>query len=423
MVSIGDYIDGFAIKRLANVDVNKMASHQHEFNGTRDLIELIGKPVGKQRLKTKMAYLDDSQEALPPLFETSLTWYDARANHKTRSELRLLYLSAAEPIIYAAEAGDVLFLIKQKNGEYLLLIAAQGSTVLRELQWIFAVQSPHENLEVQTNSNAMPQRDEIASEELFSWLGIVPDEQDPNLDDLIIKRYPTLEWPSTHDFSNFARSLVTGANPIQDPDGTLLSWVNMEHRLFRSLEKLLVEERISRGFVDEQGQVDVEGFTREASSILNRRKSRAGLSLEEHLGEVLRQNGVVFVKKAKTEGKKEPDFLFPSKKTYDDERFPSECLTMLGSKTTLKDRWRQVLNEANRIPNKHLFTLQPGISEDQTAEMQSENLQLVIPRELHKEGFTVAQRRWLMGFDDFIAEIKSREIIARPQYPHDFVLA
>lgn len=45
--------------------------------------------------------------------------------------------------------------------------------------------------------------------------------------------------------------------------------------------------------------------------------------------------------------------------------------TMLGVKSTCKDRWRQVLSEAKRIDNKHLATLEPGISENQTAEMQA----------------------------------------------------
>ena len=36
-------------------------------------------------------------------------------------------------------------------------------------------------------------------------------------------------------------------------------------------------------------------------------------------------------------------------------------------KSTCKDRWRQVLSEADRIPNKHLFTLEAAISENQTS--------------------------------------------------------
>ena len=56
---------------------------------------------------------------------------------------------------------------------------------------------------------------------------------------------------------------------------------------------------------------------------------------------------------------------------------------MLGAKSTCKDRWRQVLSEAQRIPNKHLLTLEPGISENQTDEMQAKRLQLILPAQLH----------------------------------------
>lgn len=35
---------------------------------------------------------------------------------------------------------------------------------------------------------------------------------------------------------------------------------------------------------------------------------------------------------------------------------------MLGAKTTIKERWRQVLEEANRIERKHLITLEPAVS-------------------------------------------------------------
>jgi len=182
--------------------------------------------------------------------------------------------------------------------------------------------------------------------------------------------------------------------------------------MFRTLEKHRISESISSGFLGPDGRVDVEAFLKISLSVHNRRKSRAGLSLEEHISAIFTSNGVAYVKKAKTEGKKEPDFLFPSKPAYDDLTFPDSCLTMLGSKTTLKDRWRQVLNEADRIPHKHLLTLQPAISEAQTAEMQAENLQLVIPRGLHDQGFSPAQQDWLMGLDDFIDEVKRREGLA-----------
>ncbi len=51
-----------------------------------------------------------------------------------------------------------------------------------------------------------------------------------------------------------------------------------------------------------------------------------------------------------------PDFLFPSAGAYHDTEFPVENLRMLAVKTTCKDRWRQILNEADKIHQVHLFT-------------------------------------------------------------------
>lgn len=77
---------------------------------------------------------------------------------------------------------------------------------------------------------------------------------------------------------------------------------------------------------------------------------------------------------------------------------------MLGVKTTCKERWRQVLSEAKRIEKKHLLTLEPSISEDQTDEMKSDDLQLVVPKGLH-ETYKDSQQKWLLNLGDFISLI------------------
>jgi len=79
---------------------------------------------------------------------------------------------------------------------------------------------------------------------------------------------------------------------------------------------------------------------------------------------------------------------------------------MLGAKSTLKERWRQVLSEAARIKRKHLLTLEPGISEAQTTEMEAKSLQLVLPRDLHRT-YKPAQQAWLLGVDDFLGLVRS----------------
>jgi hypothetical protein len=78
---------------------------------------------------------------------------------------------------------------------------------------------------------------------------------------------------------------------------------------------------------------------------------------------------------------------------------------MLAAKTTARDRWRQVLNEADRVPVKHLLTLQEGVSVNQFAEMQAARLQLVIPASL-VAAFPAEVRPKLMTLDQFITDVR-----------------
>jgi hypothetical protein len=94
--------------------------------------------------------------------------------------------------------------------------------------------------------------------------------------------------------------------------------------------------------------------------------------------------------------------------TSNQHEFNSAMLTMLGVKSTCKDRWRQVLVEARRIPNKHLLTLEAAISENQTHEMQSNSLQLVVPVAL-RNTYSPRQQNWLMNLTDFVGLVKKRQ--------------
>lgn len=161
-----------------------------------------------------------------------------------------------------------------------------------------------------------------------------------------------------------------------NPDLKLIEWTNAEYRLFRLIEQTRYEEELTKGFQS------IEEFVFAANTILNRRKSRAGKSLEHHLAAIFDGNHLSYTAQAKTEKNKKPDFIFPSQDAYNDTRFPSDDLIFLAAKTTCKDRWRQIINEADRLRNKtkYLCTLQQGISVSQLDEMESENIILVVPK-------------------------------------------
>ena len=133
-----------------------------------------------------------------------------------------------------------------------------------------------------------------------------------------------------------------------------------------------------------------------------------GHSLEHHLEAVFLVHQIPCVRGAITENNQRPDFLFPSLKEY--KAAPDagyDCLTMLGAKSTCKDRWRQVLPEAAKIPRKHLLTLEPGITEPQTSQMENSNVQLVVPQSIQGT-YTNVQRAWLWNLDEFIQDVRSR---------------
>lgn len=184
------------------------------------------------------------------------------------------------------------------------------------------------------------------------------------------------------------------------PDKLIIERRNEEYKLFRQIEELHILHQVRNGFDS------VDEFMQMANSVSNRRKSRSGKSLEIHLEYLFRQFGIVaFSKQCNTEDGKRPDFLFPSCAAYHDPLFPVHNLRMLAVKTTCKDRWRQILNEADKIEKIHLFTLQEGVSPQQFSEMSKNNVTLVVPEPLHNK-FPEKLREKLMTLEAFIEEAK-----------------
>ncbi|KON84838.1 hypothetical protein AF331_12560 [Rossellomorea marisflavi] len=188
------------------------------------------------------------------------------------------------------------------------------------------------------------------------------------------------DFPSTVNMATISRAIhyKVYKNTKKNSDQLLLEWVKTEFATFRTLEKKLYQEYLTKPFLE------VEPLITVANSILNRRKSRAGQSLEHHVDFLLNSFQLPFAHPGKSEGNKKPDFLLPSNNAYSDSNYPTSSLIFLGAKTTCKDRWRQILNEANRISEKHLLTLQQGISANQLDEMAEEKVTLVVPEPYHK---------------------------------------
>ncbi len=153
----------------------------------------------------------------------------------------------------------------------------------------------------------------------------------------------------------------------------------------------------------------VENLVMVANSILNRRKSRAGHSLENHLSYMFDENHIPFSAQAVTEQNKKPDFIFPNIELYKKILFPGNEMTFLAVKTTCKDRWRQILNEADKIEVKYLFTLQQGISKTQLDEMYKYNVRLVVPEKYRKD-FPKDYIPKIMNLQKYIEFLKQKHL-------------
>ena len=396
-----DYFAGVGVKRLSGVDAEPKRSHQHEVGTTREMRNRFFGGTLTEKFHVVYVWLGRDQDGISVSGEA--THYDARAQDPKRSaEWRLYYSS--NPVTDVMREGDTLFLAMDQSRGLYFIVAPQGSTSERQLSWLFDL-SPHGKTFV---APELTDREmDYAARFILDEIGIELEDPDADKLDSIVERYGT-DFPTTSEFSRLARLTLPEVRAKDDPDAALVAWLDHEEALFRRLERRIVAERIEEGFVTDDG-TDVDAFIGFSLSVQNRRKSRRGYSLENHLEAVFRSLRVSYDRGAVTENHHRPDFLFPSADAY--RAAPatgSPCLAMLGAKSTCKERWRQVLSEASKIPEKHLLTLEPGISERQTDQMISSRLQLLVPQPI-QDTYTDNQQAWLLTLDDFIRDVRNRE--------------
>ena len=276
----------------------------------------------------------------------------------TRNEYRITRFGKSFPFFEEDNVGDLL-IIAQQSEDYYHGFILQTDQDIDDFFAYFNLSSEMTNQLIDVKQADTPEKQlETGIQELVTLY---------------------TNFPETKQMAKFAREIYNKVHKITDtevcknPDLQLLKWIDTEYSLFRAFEEKVYAPIYSVSFPNCQELVKFSNV------ILNRRKSRAGKSLEHHLATIFTAARLEFEEQAVTEDNKKPDFLFPNGEAYHNLLFPSENLVFLGAKTTCKDRWRQVLNEANRIETKYLFTLQQGISKNQLREMKHEHLKLVVP--------------------------------------------
>ena len=391
--SLGSYFTAVGAKRLTAVEANPHRSNQHELNGVAVLRMVFG---DERTTFHGVRFLYWPENGDPVTAEGFLTWYDARETHPTRSEYRLYFERTA--VSNAMAQGDLALFARTADGAVLMVVCEGSSTAENQLRWLFGIGPLESGTDARQITDA--HRLGYVERRILAEIGVEVEEEDAELLNMMVGRWGG-KFPTSRVFSDFARITAGEQDSIGSPDEAVLKWLEQEETLFRILEKHIVGERLRQGFAE------VESFISFSLTVQNRRKSRAGLAVENHLEAVFKRCGVLYTRGGRTENRSRPDFLFPSIEAYHRADYPAEGLTMLGAKSSLKDRWRQVLTEAARIHEKHLFTVEAGISQNQTSEMQSQNLRLVVPVPLFNT-FANRQQEWLMSLADFLKLVRTR---------------
>lgn len=401
--SLSEYFQGVAAKRLTEVEANVLRSNQHEFNGVKALRAMLGEPDQRAPYPSKMMYLSDGQPE-PIVEDAVLTWYDARQKAREergvmRDEYRLYFPSTSVSANFGA--GDVLVIAHCQDGSLLLIVAKGGSSIGQQIEWLFGVDTSGSRYVLKSENDFDRQELGFASRVILESIGLDIGWLDDSHLDEMISLFGSA-FPTTLQFSAFSRSKCSNADSLADPDCALMIWMEKEEQLFRALERHIVSKRLTEGFMTEAGIPDVDSFVSYSLSVQNRRKSRVGLTLENHLQHIFMTHHLRHSRTARTENRSKPDFLFPGQDEYHDHSVDTKNLLMLAVKSTCKDRWRQVLAEADRIHPKHLLTLEAPISQQQTDEMRTKGVTLVIPHPV-QAAFSAKQRSEMMSLSEFIA--------------------
>ncbi len=125
----------------------------------------------------------------------------------------------------------------------------------------------------------------------------------------------------------------------------------------------------------------LHSFTSFYTSVRNRRMSRAGKVLEIHIAHILDARGIEYEAQAKTETGKKSTSASSFASRLRGSGVPRDAAAYARLENLIKDRSATSPDEANRIRDKHLFTLTPGdVTHPKLAQLDELHIHLVMPK-------------------------------------------
>ena len=403
LTDLVDWMDDFTgsqfiwyIKRLSGNDTLANKSHQAGPYIPRkfllDIFPHLNQPDAENPRITFDLYIDSHMDSRP----VTAIWYNNKLKGRTRNETRLTNLGGERSALLDPESTGALAVF--------VFVLDENRAGTECHVWVCRHETEEDLIEdrigpIEPGQYRVWTVNEAGFIDLFTHAKSL--RQTCFLEENEIPPSWLVRFPSGAEI--IRKTIELRSDGGIDPDKRLIARRKCEFEIFKSVEQAFELPWIKQGF----GNIDE--FIARAQTILQRRKSRSGRSLELHTREILLEEGLKegqhFSHQPESEAGQKPDFLFPSEADYKNSSFPQNRLRMLAVKTTCKDRWRQVLREANRISIKHLLTLQEGVSVGQFREMVESGIQLVVPTPL-VSAYPPSVQPHLQTFESFIGDVR-----------------
>jgi len=241
-------------------DVGATGGHQCGFTFAKPFYRMFFEEPGEKG-SNKEVFVDiDWQKGLIKT-ESRAIYYGVG----TRNEYRLTRFGKGFEFLREDYIGSLQVMTKDQEGKYYAYVLSDQDNI-EDFMDAFSLDVTKGNQEIDKSSTISPD-DKLKTD--FS---------------AFIESH--IDFPDTIEMAAFVRKCVIAANQYtekkiaNDADRIILKWTDAEYQLFRGLEEKIYHPVFSKPFDNCQSLVEF------ANTILNRRKSRAGKSLEHHLAEI-----------------------------------------------------------------------------------------------------------------------------------------
>jgi hypothetical protein len=85
-------------------------------------------------------------------------------------------------------------------------------------------------------------------------------------------------------------------------------------------------------------------------------------------------------------------------------------VVILSLKTSLKERWQQILNEGSQVKTRYLATLDKKVTFDQIAEMARKNVIMIVTEWAKHNNLSYKESPNVITFKEFFQEIDQKKM-------------